>query len=120
MRIGPTFGVSILAPRLRAAADARRVRRTAKVFPIGEDDGASRGALVPVDAEASRRDETPRRSVRFSTDAAFLAQLVASAEGMPETRRFRRVEARVGAAVYERAQRGEGLLTPGYLVDVAR
>ncbi|NLH83340.1 MAG: hypothetical protein GX458_21250 [Phyllobacteriaceae bacterium] len=119
MRIGPTFGVSILAPRLRAAADARRVRRGADVAR-GGDDGASRGALVPVDPEASRREDAPARSVRFSTDAAFLAQLLATAEGLPETRRFRRIEARVGAAVYERAQRGEGLLAPGYLVDVAR
>jgi len=119
MRIGPTLGVSILASRPRAA-DVRRVRRVAKVFRTDADDGAAGGALVPIEADRAPHGDGPGRFARLRPDAAFLAQLLATAEDVPETRRFRRIEARLGAAVYERAQRGEGLLTPGYLVDVAR
>ena len=119
MRIGPTFGVSVLAARF-AAADARRVRRAARAFRAGEDDGSARGALVRIETDGQTRGEAPARFARLRPDAAFLAQLLATAEDVPETRRLRRIEPRVGAAVYERAQHGEGLLTPGYLVDVAR
>jgi len=110
MRIGSTTSGSIYASRARAAA-ARRSDG------LDTDRGGSR-ALVPVEPIVAV--EEPVRMVRHRVDAAFLAQLLAGAEDPATTRRVRRIEPMRGAAIYARTEVGESLLTPGYLVDVAR
>ncbi|MCE1235386.1 MAG: hypothetical protein LWW93_03420 [Hyphomicrobiales bacterium] len=118
MRIGSSSGVSLLASRL-GSANARRVAPGARAASAGEDRGECR-ALVPIAPTPSSTDEAPIRIVRPLVDAGFLAQLIATAEGLPETRRLRRADPRRAAAAYARTERGEGLLTPGYLVDRLR
>jgi hypothetical protein len=57
-------------------------------------------ALVPLDAaEAETRHASPRSS------APFLAQLIAIAQGAPQTRERRRAEPAEAAAAYLRAGR---------------
>ncbi|MBV5266213.1 hypothetical protein [Pinisolibacter aquiterrae] len=113
MRIGPTLGVSILASR---PDGARRVEPSARASETGEERGR---ALVPVAPAAESRSETGR-IVRHRVEAPFLAQLIASHRDLPEQRRLRRAEPAVATAIYAKAQAGEGLLVPGYLVDEAR
>ncbi len=117
MRIGPTLGVSILGSR---PAGARRVEPSARSREAGEERGR---ALVPVepaaDPSVGSRGESGR-IVRHRVEAPFLAQLIASHRDLPEERRLRRAEPGTAAAIYAKAQAGEGLLVPGYLVDVAR
>jgi hypothetical protein len=117
MRIAPTFGGSISAPRRGTAADVRRVEPGERSAAGGEEHAGSR-ALVPTEPPA--RIEAPARIVRHRVDAAFLAQLSAAIERGGATGRAERIEPRRGAAAYARVERGEGLLTPGYLVDVVR
>ena len=116
MRIGSTSASSFPASRLDAAAR----RSVASGSGVVEGEVARTRAIVPVAPIARARDDETRRIVRHRVDAAFLAQLVATAEDLPETRRLRRIEARQGAEAYARTGRPESLLTPGYLVDVAR
>lgn len=113
MRIGQTLGVSILASRARGT---RRVEASARAGETGEERGR---ALVPVEPAAESRSESGRIA-RHRVEAPFLAQLIASHRDLPDQRRLRRAEPVVAAAIYAKAQRGEGLLVPGYLVDVAR
>lgn len=117
MRIGPTLGVSILASRLASSARTRRVQPGRRSAATGEETARSR-ALVVVEPAAADVEPAPRL-VRHRTDAAFLAQLVANAEGFAETRRARRAEPEAAIAAYERMRRDAVRLTPGWLVDVA-
>ena len=118
MRIGSPSGISVLASRLGASAHGRRVAPVEA--PSAHVEETDRGGLpVPVALEGEPRAGT-ERIVRHRVDAAFLAQLIATAADLPPTRRLRRIEADRGAAIYARAVRGEGLLVPGYFVDVAR
>ncbi len=116
MRIGSSSGVTSFASR-PPSANARRVQPGTAAAATG-DDRATGGALVPIEPSVAR--EEPIRLVRPIADAGFLAQLIATAEGLPETRRLRRADPRRAAAAYARVERGEGLLTPGYLVDRLR
>lgn len=111
MRIGPTFGVSTSASR---SATARRVRSSDRAAATGEETARGR-ALVPVEPAV----ETAPRLARHRADAAFLAQLIANAEGFAETRRAWRAEPRVAVAAYDRVRRDEVRLEPGWLVDRA-
>lgn len=117
MRIGQTLGVSILGSR---PGWARRVEPGARSREAGEERGR---ALVPVepvaDPSVGSRGESGR-IVRHRVEAPFLAQLIASHRDLSEQRRSRRVEPGVAAVIYAEAQAGEGLLVPGYLIDVAR
>lgn len=113
MRIGQTLGVSILASR---SGGARSVEPSERVVATGEERGR---ALVPTEPSRESPGETGR-IVRHRVEAPFLAQLIASHRDLPEQRRFRRGEPRAASAIYAKAQSGEGLLVPGYLVDVAR
>ena len=120
MRIGSTTGLSVLASKLGASANDRRV--TPLEAPSAHVEETDRGGVpVPVaPIGAGTRAEETGRIVRHRVDAAFLAHLIAMAADLPPTRRLRRIEADRGAATYARAVRGEGLLVPGYFVDVAR
>ena len=121
MRIGGTSGIGSGFGVERRAFDRR-------VEPIGEaprprperDPGAGRSrALVPT--TAPRPTETAGEAVtRRYAHAPFLAQLIATRDDLPETRRRRRAEPGRAARLYADVMDGPGLLVPGYLVDIAR
>ena len=93
--------------RSEPAADAAAPRDEA------QDTGR---ALVPV--EPQPRESGSARIVRHRVDAAFLTQLIATRDDLPDTRRLRRAEPRRVARLYDDAMEGgSGLLTPGWLVD---
>lgn len=115
MRIGQTPRVSIRFGG-RGPSASRRVEPAWSAAETGEEAPRST-ALVPV--EAPRAAETAgERLVRHRVHAPFLAQLIATHEGMAETRRLRRASPQRAAAGYAAAAEGPGLLVPGYLVDV--
>lgn len=112
--IGSGFGVErrVLGRRVEPIGETPR--------PTGErrDEPTGR-ALVPV--EPRPPSESPaERLVRFHAHAPFLAQLVATREDVPETRRLRRAEPARAARAYRDTMDGPGLLVPGYLVDARR
>ena len=117
MRISESRSVSIWSRDAAATSGARRVEPAA---PTAANDGDRGGTSAPL-AETlfDERVETPTRIVRHRPFAPFIAQLIANREGFAETRRRRRAEPGAVSA-YARVERGEGLLVPGYLVDVAR
>lgn len=117
MRIGETRGISI---GMGGAASARSFR----VEPIADaprTEGRAREesrALVPT-ARPAERESAEARLVRHRVHAPFLAQLLATREGLEDTRARRRAEPGRAARVYEDAMAGESPLTPGWLVDAA-
>ncbi|WP_333823975.1 hypothetical protein [Pinisolibacter sp.] len=133
MRIGRTNGIGngfgverrALDPRaLDPCAFDRRVEPAAGAAGTGaERDRAEpwtdTRALVPATAPKRHENET-ERLVRWHAHAPFLAQLVATREDLPETRRRRRAEPARAARAYADVMDGPGLLVPGYLVDTAR
>ena len=123
MRIGRTNGIGsgfggdrrVVGRRVEPIADAGRARPDPE-RASGEAPGR---ALVPTTAPIPRESE-PERLVRLRAHAPFLAQLIATREALPQTRRLRRAEPGRAARAYGEAMDGPGLLVPGYLVDVAR
>lgn len=119
MRIGGTQSVSY---RLRGnfrASRPYRVEPTATTEASG--DGSSRPqsrALVPVEL-APAHEAPAERIARHRVHAPFLAQLLATRDGAPDTRRLRRAEPLHAARAYGSAASGPGLLIPGYFVDTA-
>jgi hypothetical protein len=133
MRIGRTNGIGngfgverrALDPR---SADPRTFDRRVEPAAGAPDTGSERErtapwtgtrALVPA-APAKRHESETERLVRWHTHAPFLAQLIATREDLPETRRRRRAEPARAARAYADVMDGPGLLVPGYLVDTAR
>ena len=117
MRIGETRGISI---GMGGADSARSFR----VEPVGDAPRAAgrpseeSRALVPVEQPAER-ENAEARLVRHRVYAPFLAQLLATREGMADTRSRRRAEPSRAARIYADAMAGESPLTPGWLVDAA-
>ena len=117
MRIGETRGISI---GMGGAASARSFR----VEPVGDAPRAEgrpheeSRALVAIEP-APTCESAEARLVRHRVHAPFLAQLLATREGMAETRARRRAEPNRAVRVYEDAMAGESPLTPGWLVDAA-
>lgn len=118
MRIGQTLGVSSSSPFARAGSSRRVTPVETASESRREPERETTRALVALEP-VPVRDE-PVRLVRPRVEAPFLAQLIAAHRDLPEQRRLRRAEPGVATAIYARAQRGEGLLVPGYLVDVRR
>jgi hypothetical protein len=128
MRIGRTNGIGSGFGVERRALDPHafdhRVEPAAGAAGSGSDrDRATpwtgTRALVPAAAPKRHESET-ERLVRWHTHAPFLAQLIATREDLPETRRLRRAEPARAARAYADVMDGPGLLVPGYLVDTAR
>ncbi len=120
MRIGRTNGIGSGFGADRRAVD-RRVEPIADAAGPGAD--ASRRpvesrALVPVLA-ARPREAADGRATRLHAHAPFIAQLIATRDDMPETRRLRRAEPARAARAYADTADGPGLLVPGYFLDVA-
>jgi hypothetical protein len=121
MRIGATIGignvgVAGVSGRGRPVTPIVETSDTGGRAPRGEDFGRSLARI-----EVSRVEtEAPSPLVRLRPFAPFLAQLIATRDALPETRRLRRAEPALAAHTYASAMEGVGLLTPGYFVDVAR
>lgn len=120
MRIGRTSGIWG-GGGIERRAVARRVEPIAgSSRPTSDrdrDDGRSR-ALVPMQP-AAPTESPSERLVRWHSHAPFLAQLIATRDDQPHTRRLRRAEPARAAGAYGDAMDGVGLLVPGYLVDTA-
>jgi len=119
MRIGGTQGVSVGLRGTSGAVRGYRVEPTATTEASGDRPASTGGrALVPV--EPRPLPESPvERLVRHRVHAPFLAQLLATRDGAPDTRRLRRAEPLRAARAYDAAMSEPGLLVPGYLVDTA-
>ncbi|MER2606584.1 MAG: hypothetical protein ABTQ29_12180 [Siculibacillus sp.] len=120
MRIGQTLGVSIGSGIAARATTARRVEpidRPASARPRPEEP-ASRALVV---TEPRPLPESPtERLARHRTHAPFLAQLLATRDDLPVTRRLRRADPRRACAAYTAVEEGESPAVPGWLVDVSR
>ena len=128
MRIGRTNGIGSGFGVERRALDPRSLDHRVESAAGAAGTGAERErtapwtgtrALVPA-APAKRHESETERLVRWHTHAPFLAQLIATHEDLPETRRGRRAEPAHAARAYADVMDGPGLLVPGYLVDTAR
>jgi hypothetical protein len=117
MRIGGTRGVSVGLRGTSGATRGYRVEPTATTEASGDRPASAQGrALVPVEQKPAA--ETPvERLARHRVHAPFLAQLLATRDGVPDTRRLRRAEPLHAARAYGAAMSEPGLLVPGYLVD---
>lgn len=121
MRIGGTQGVTIGLRGSSTVSRGFRVEPTATSEASGDRPTSTRPqsrALVPVEPSAS--SETPvERLARHRVHAPFLAQLLATRDGVPDTRRLRRADPLRAARAYGTAMNEPGLLVPGYLIDRA-
>ncbi|MDK9696828.1 MAG: hypothetical protein OEL76_10570 [Siculibacillus sp.] len=123
MRIGETSGIGsgfgierrALDRRVEPIGDAPRPRPEAEHDPV-----PGHGRALVATTVARRAETDGDRLVRRFAHAPFLAQLIATREDVPDTRRRRRAEPARAARLYDEAMEGPGLLIPGYLVDVAR
>jgi hypothetical protein len=123
MRIGGTSGIGSGLGVERRAFDRRvePIGDAPRPRPEGDRDPVARPARALVPTTAPRRAESDaERVLRRHAHAPFLAQLIATREDLPETRRRRRAEPARAARLYADVMDGPGLLVPGYLVDVAR
>ncbi len=115
--IGSGFGVERRSfdRRVEPIGDAPRPRPEAN-----RESATGHGRALVATAVPRRVESAEERLVRHRAHAPFLAQLIATRAGLPETRRRRRAEPAHAARLYGDAMDGPGLLVPGYLVDVAR
>jgi hypothetical protein len=128
MRIGETSGIGNGFGVDRRAFDRLVDDRRVEPAADGAGTGFGRDRATPrptaralVAAQTPRRPESPtERLVRWHAHAPFLAQLIATREDLPETRRRRRAEPAGAARIYGEAMDGPGLLVPGYFVDTRR
>ena len=122
MRVGGTSGIG-------SGFGVERRDLGRRVAPIhgGVGPGADRDppadpptahALVPITRPPT--ESAAERSLHRFAHAPFLAQLIATREDQPQTRRRRRAEPAHAARLYADAMDGPGLLVPGYLVDTRR
>lgn len=100
----------------RYAAIAREPRRVESVDrdPAAPESEATGRALVPV---VTSRDAPPRPAGR--NIASFLAQLIATNRGLPQTRERRRAEPDEARAAYRATQRASAGAGPGTLARIA-
>lgn len=105
--------------RGRPGGGYRRVERPAAAEGAGHERSdertASGRALVTLGEPAQRAE--PPRFARFHADAGFLAQLIATAAGEPQTRARRRAEPEVSADAYGAAARSTFSLQPGRILS---
>lgn len=118
--IAPISGAGANATGRRFGGDNRRVE------PI---DAAERGsqqaprhtpiaperALVASQKDA-RREQTSARATQIYGDAAFLTHLIATREGLPQTRARRRAEPEQSAAAYATTARSTIHLSAGRIL----
>ncbi len=120
MRIGGTSGVGIgsggaygLPARFRV--EPGRAADTSGERPQAEPNPSASRALVPV--EPTRAEPAATRLVRHAAHAPFIAQLIATRDDLPETRRLRRAPAALAARIYGTAMDRPELLPAGWMVD---
>ena len=123
MRIGGTSGIGS-GFGVERRVDDRRVEPAAHSAGSGSDrdrPAARPASRALVATTPPRPSESPtERMVRRHAHAPFLAQLIATREDLPETRRRRRADPVRAARLYADTMDGPGLLVPGYLVDTSR